>query len=100
MYLYADGLIQWSQTGSALAGYNAGNGIISYTIPGSLSLDILNIASTTNVERPGMWVFRVDQEDLVLPSCDDNVLGILSATVHTLLLVEHISQFVAPKTFC
>ena len=75
IYLYADNLIQWSQSGRALAGYNAGDGIASYTIPGSLTEEIINIDSTTNVGVPGMWVFRVDQEQLILPRCDDNFLG-------------------------
>ena len=75
IYLYADNLIQWSQEGRALAGYNAGDGIIAYAVPGSLSLDMLKIASTTNVGEPGLWVFRVDREQLIVPACEDNLPG-------------------------
>ena len=79
IYLYADGLIQWSDIGDrALAGYNAGDGVTSYTIPGSQTSEIINIASTTNVGHPGVWVFRVDMENLVLPRCEDNILGNIS----------------------
>ena len=78
IYLYADNLIQWSHSGRALAGYNAGDGIVSYTIPGSLTEEIINIDSTTNVGVPGMWVFRVDQEQLTLPPCHDTYLGMKS----------------------
>ena len=63
IYLYADGLIQWSNEGRALAGYNAGDGFTFYTAPDSLSQDIINISLTTNVEQPGVWVFRVDRQE-------------------------------------
>ena len=69
IYLYADGLIQWSHHREALAGYNAGDGIAYYMIPESLSQDIINIPSTTNVMQPGMWVFRVDRDELILTLC-------------------------------
>ena len=59
----------------ALVGYNAGDGIVSYTVPESLTYDILRIASTSNVDVPGMWVFRLDEEDVVLPTCDNNPIG-------------------------
>ena len=85
IYLYADGLIQWT-TGDdsggmgglggtpALAGY-ADKTTTSYTIPGSQTDAILGIASTTNIDVPGMWVFRFDEEELVPPNCDQNIHG-------------------------
>ena len=69
IYLYADGLIQWSNEGRASAGYNAGDGIAYYMIPESLSQDIIYISLTTNVEQPGVWVFRVDRNELILTFC-------------------------------
>jgi hypothetical protein len=71
MFLYADGLIQWT-TGDAsggtdglggteaLAGFNAGDGVHSATVPNSLTPGIINISQTSNVERDGLWIFRVD----------------------------------------
>ena len=70
IFLYAD--LQWT-TGDfsggtnglggieALAGFNAGDQINSYTIPGSRSPNITNIARTSNVGIPGTWIFKVDQ---------------------------------------
>ena len=70
IFLYAD--LQWT-TGDnsggydglggteALAGYNAGDGINSYTIPGSLTSNITNIARTSNVGIPGTWIFKAGQ---------------------------------------
>ena len=69
-FMYADGRIEWT-TGDwsggssglfgteALAGFNAGNRINSYTISGSRTSSIINIARTTNVGIPGTWIFKV-----------------------------------------
>ena len=70
IFLYAD--LQWTTGDSsggfyglgrteALVGYNAGDGINSYTIPGSLTFNITNIARTSNVGIPGTWIFKVGQ---------------------------------------
>ena len=68
--MYGFGRIQWT-TGDnsggyngvygteALAGFNAGDGIRYYTIPGSRTSSIINIPSTTNVGIPGTWIFKV-----------------------------------------
>ena len=86
IYLYANGLIQWTTSDDQggvnglggdqppVAGYNAGDGIVSFMIPGSLTNDIIKIASTSNVLVPGKWLFRLDEDDLVL-LCGDNVLS-------------------------
>ena len=86
IYLYADGLIQWT-TGDdgggigglggapALVGYNAGDGMISYTLPGSQTDAIIGVASVSNVGVPGMLVFRLDQDDVVFPPCSEYFLG-------------------------
>ena len=70
IFLYADGLIQWSRDGRALAGYSSTN--TSFNI-GEMT-DILRITFTTNIECPGMWVFRLDKEDLVLPETSSGKL--------------------------
>ena len=86
IYLYALGLIQWTTSddqggingtgGNRLpvAGYNAGDSIVSFMIPGSLTDDIIKIASTSNVLIPGMWVFRLDKDDIVLLCSNDDIL--------------------------
>ena len=45
----------------ALAGINVGDGVNSTTIPGSLTPSIINIAQTSNVGIPGIWMFQVQQ---------------------------------------
>ena len=77
MFLYPKGRIQWT-TGDdaggkyglggteALAGINAGDGISSITIPGSLTSSILDITETSNVGIPGVWVFKVGESMFML----------------------------------
>ena len=68
--MYVDGGIQWTTGDSsggvnglsgteALAGINAGDHINHVTIPGSLTSDIPNIARTSNIGIPGVWIFQV-----------------------------------------
>ena len=59
MFLYADGELQWAN--NALAGINAGDGINSITIPGSLTPNILNVSQTSNVGISGIWMFQVNE---------------------------------------
>ncbi|KAJ1132104.1 hypothetical protein NDU88_010434 [Pleurodeles waltl] len=44
----------------AQAGFNSGGSSHYFSIPGSRTADILNVASTSNVNTPGVWAFRVD----------------------------------------
>lgn len=64
LFIYED--IQWPSFGSlstVTIGFNAGDGTRSYTLPESFSSnDILNLESTSNVGRPGTYIFRVDQD--------------------------------------
>ena len=71
MFLYDE--LQWTTGDSfsggsngfggteALAGYNAGDGINSYTIDGSLTSQISKISRSSNVGIPGTWMFKVGQ---------------------------------------
>ena len=59
MFLYHD--IQWS-SGTTI-GFNAGDGVHSYTVPESLTTDdVINVVFTSNVGIPGMYIYRVDQD--------------------------------------
>ena len=76
IFLYADGGIQWT-TGDdsgginglggteSVAGINAGDGINSITIPGSLTPSIINITQTSNVGIPGVWMFKVGEGNVL-----------------------------------
>lgn len=86
-FLYQDGGIEWTTgdasggnngTGGipALAGINAGDGIHFYTLPMSLSDDVIHIEETSNVDVPGKWMFRVDTLNLTQPSNSTDCHGI------------------------
>ena len=49
----------------AQAGFNAGDGKRFFTLPGSGFSEILNLTSSSNVGRPGVWVFRVDGVEVI-----------------------------------
>ena len=74
---YPSGSIQWT-TGvddggmNGLGGNPASAGIEGasqppFLIPGSNTPSIIDIASTTNVDMPGAWVFRVDMSTIIFP---------------------------------
>ena len=76
-FLYADGLIQWT-TGDASGGmeglggtpaqvgFDAGDGVRFATIPESQTAAIINISSTSNVGITGMWIFRVEEQKILI----------------------------------
>ena len=87
IFLYADGEIQWT-TGDASGGtngfggtpaqvgFNAGDGIRFANVNKSQTPDIVNIDSTTNVGRPGVWIFRIDQEEIdITRECKSDASG-------------------------
>ena len=62
IFLYGD--IQWtraSRDNPAVAGVNVGDGIRQLNVSGSLTEDIINIPTTTNVGVPGVWIFQLNR---------------------------------------
>ena len=59
MFLYADGLIQWTWDGVQI-GIDGGDEVNYYSVPGSLTPSIINITHTSNVDQPGLWIFKLD----------------------------------------
>ena len=81
IYLYAEGLIQWT-TGDASGGsngrggipaqvgFNSGNRRQYASVRGSRTQDIVNIDDRIgNTGVKGVWVFRVDDEDIRVTNC-------------------------------
>jgi len=42
----------------------------SFEVPCSRTPEIMNISMSSNVGRPGVWIFRIDGEE-VIPACVD-----------------------------
>ena len=71
VFLYGD--IQWTATNSnshdiihAIAGVNDGDGINSFTIPGSLTTKIMDIIETSNINLPGIWMLPLNCKNILL----------------------------------
>jgi len=73
IFLYADGLIQWTTGDSsggtnglggneATAGYDAGDFENFFNIPGTGTPEIIGITRTSNVGNPGMWIFSTSTQ--------------------------------------
>uniref|UniRef100_A0A4W3IUJ9 Sushi, nidogen and EGF like domains 1 n=1 Tax=Callorhinchus milii TaxID=7868 RepID=A0A4W3IUJ9_CALMI len=56
---------------AAQAGFNAGDGKRYFNIPGSRTDDIVDVEMTTNVGVAGHWVFRIDEAQVEVGSCND-----------------------------
>ena len=63
-FLYADGLIPNPQR-LVQIGIDGGDGVNHYTVPNSRTPDIVNITRTSNVNQPGLWVFKVDNYSII-----------------------------------
>ena len=98
IFLYADGGIQWTSSddsdginglggNAALVGYNAGDGVRYATVPESMTPEIINISSTSNVGVPGVWIFRVDREEI--SSCNDGNVKVYTLEPQSTHLLLH-----------
>lgn len=45
-------------------GFNAGDGVNFYSVPGSMTDSMLNLPHMSNIGVPGQFVFRVDQSKI------------------------------------
>ena len=62
IYLYADGLIQWTSgdgSNNATVGFSSRDSLNFFNVPQSGTEAIINITQTSNVNIPGVWMFRV-----------------------------------------
>eukprot|EP00057_Strongylocentrotus_purpuratus_P019878 XP_011674352.1 PREDICTED: protein mesh-like [Strongylocentrotus purpuratus] len=48
----------------AQVGFNAGDGVIFYSVPGSRTAAVVDIETTSNIGVPGRWVFRTDNSNI------------------------------------
>ena len=66
LFLYRD--VQWSRPDTNI-GFNAGDGRRGFNLPRPAgSTDFIDIESTSNVDRPGSYYFRVDTNRIREPS--------------------------------
>ena len=73
---YADGMIS-GDINRVEVGYDAGDYISYYNVPGSRTADIVNITRTSNVGIGGIWAFRLDEEENPVITCSDTSESII-----------------------
>ena len=84
MFLYAEGKIEWTTGDSgggtnglggtpAQAGFNSGDGLRFYSLPFSQKDQIVDIDQLPgNTEEKGLWIFRVDQSEIISGECSND----------------------------
>ena len=59
--------IQWGRERSTV-GFNAGDGVRFYALAQPYTESNITLENDTNINVPGVHVFRVDQDEIYLPS--------------------------------
>ena len=72
-FIYGD--IEWGD--NATVGFNAGDGVRSFVVPGVLTNHSTSIQTGSNVDRIGMYIYRVDQCEILGPNDSKLHNGIL-----------------------
>ena len=62
LFIYGD--VTWGKAG---IGFNAGDGVRSYTLPGSLDKSTQEVEESSNVGVEGVYMYRVDQKEIINP---------------------------------
>ena len=60
----------WNKTFVTQVGFNAGDGLRYFSVPGSRQAAIVDVETTTNVGLPGRWMFRIDDVSVEAGGCN------------------------------
>ncbi|CAF0974524.1 unnamed protein product [Brachionus calyciflorus] len=64
----------WS-TYSTQSGFNAGDGIRFFNLPGTFSESVKELVNISNIGVPGKWIFRTDSSEIIDSGCiTDNIM--------------------------
>ena len=77
-FIYGD--IEWGD--DANIGFNAGDGVRSFMLPGALTNQSMNVEDGSNVDVRGLYIYRVDLSSILDP-IDGEKLKIIASIVHT-----------------
>ena len=69
------GALEWGD--NATVGFDAGDGVRSFVVPGVLTNQSTSIQNGSNVDRIGMYIYRVDQCEILGPNDSKLHSGIL-----------------------
>ena len=64
-------------------GFNAGDGVRYFSVPGSRTASIVDVETTSNVGLAGRWVFRIDDVSVEAGGCntEGSTLAVVLALV-------------------
>ena len=93
--MYGD--IEW---GAANIGFNAGDNRRSFMAPGALTSQSRNIQNGSNVNVPGLYIYRIDLATILRPNGEIHAcISIVSLCQHHFLMVNEtamLSQTFSP----
>ena len=90
-FIYSD--VQW---GIANIGFNAGDGVRFFMVPGALTPQTRNIENGSNVNVSGLYIYRVDQNTVFEPGEKLNNVFVMATSMHPYVsdgVVDFISRF-------
>ena len=64
-FIYAD--VQWGEGG---IGFNAGDGVRFFELPGSRTPEAREVEESSNVGVEGVYAYRVDETDIIGPEVE------------------------------
>ena len=97
-FIYSD--IQW---GIANIGFNAGDGVRFFMVPGALTPQTRNIENGSNVNVSGLYIYRVDQNTVFEPGEKLNNVFVMATGMHPDVsdsVVDLISKFSCTVLLC
>ncbi|KAL9985251.1 hypothetical protein ACROYT_G007629 [Oculina patagonica] len=77
----------------AQAGFNAGDGVRYFNIPGSATDQVIDIRTQSNVGKPGRWMFRIDSANIEAGGC--NTKGSLVVSPRSGIMLGGDNLFIA-----
>ena len=70
LFIYGD--VTWGKAG---IGFDAGDGVRSYMLPGSLDESTQEVEESSNVGVEGVYMYRVDQKEIINPGGQCVIVG-------------------------
>lgn len=91
--------MNWAGNPPALVGFNAGDGVTSFSMPTSLTPGVLEVAGAGNTGSRGKWLFQVDRSDIQMPGMWMYSIVVVFVTLHLMMIWGyHSSQVLSAGT--
>lgn len=81
----------------AQAGFNAGDGNVSFAMEGSLTQNVILLNNKSNINIPGKWIFRIDENEIADGGCNEG--GFLTFTPSIVSFLGHEDLLISGPCF-